>query len=337
MSNPDYSHPTVAGKDILITGGSGFVGSHLLERLLRENANVAIVARTRGKLDALRPDDQYRFFSCDLQSPDETKAVMSAFEPEIVFHLAAHPDSRESFEQAAASIRSNVLCTLNVLEAFRNCHGKLFIYGDSCKVYGDADVPYREDMAMQPISSYAIAKAAGWQFCNLYRHVHGVDSVSVRPTMIHGPRQAYNLVSYVVDCVLNGKEAVVLDGGSQTRDLLAVEDAIEAYVLVARRGRTLSGHVINIGGGWERSVAQLARMVLDILGSKIPVISAPERTRPTEMQRSFCDNAEAERLLGWRPALDLQMALEKTVAALVQNQVERTTALLPISPAASAA
>ena len=331
------SHTSLAGKKVLVTGGSGFIGSHLVGRLLRDNASVAVVSRTRGKLAALHADDRYQFFSCDLQDAGQSRAAFKAFVPEVVFHLASHGDRRENFEQAQSSVRSNVLCTLNVLDAFRECGGELFVYGDSCKVYGDAEVPYRENMAMRPGSSYAIAKAAGWDFCNLYRRVHGVPSVSIRPTIIHGDRQPYNLVSYVVDCVLQGKDAVVLDGGAQTRDLLSVEDAVEAYVLAAHRGPDLAGRVINIGGGCERTIAELARMVLDILDSKIPVVASPERTRATEMQRSFCDNAEARQLLDWQPMHDLQTSLEKTVAALLENQGEPGPKSGPLARAASAA
>lgn len=327
---------SLAGRKALVTGGSGFIGSHLVEYLLRAGATVAVVSRTRGKLEGLLDAAQYSFFACDLQDRNRTDTAVTSFQPEIVFHLASHPDGRESIEQATAALQCNAVSTLNILEAFRKCSGELFIYCDSCKVYGDGQVPYRENMPMQPVSSYAIGKAAGWHLCTSYQNVYGVPCVSIRPTMIHGPRQGFNLITYVMRCVLDGKTEVLLDGGTQTRDLLSADDAIEAFVSAACRGRSVAGNVINIGGGCEKSVAELAHLVLDILDSHIPVICSPGRTRPTEMQRSYCDNVEAARYLGWRPAMELRPALEKTIAALMQGMVEGTATASSLMSSAAA-
>jgi nucleoside-diphosphate-sugar epimerase len=336
MVDFDLSRFSLAGKKVLITGGGGFVGSHLVEYLLRKNAVVAVMSRTRGKLKGLIDESQYMFFSCDLLDRNGTDAAVASFQPEIVFHLASHPDHRESVEQATASLQCNALSTLNILESFRKTNGELFVYGDSCKVYGEGHVPYRESMPMNPVSSYAIGKAAGWHLCTSYLSVHGVATVSIRPTMIHGPRQGFNLITYVVNCVLDGKREVILDGGSQTRDLLWVEDAIQAFALAACKGRCLAGNVINIGGGCEQSIEELARTVLEILDSHIPVVCCPARVRPTEMQRSYCDNAEAERYLDWRPTIDLRTALQKTIAALMQDAVEETSVTRSVISSAAA-
>jgi UDP-glucose 4-epimerase len=210
--------------------------------------------------------------------------------------------------------------TLNILEAFRLVSGDLFVYGDSCKVYGNCDVPYLEATPAQPLSSYAIAKYAGWQLCELYSRVHNVSAVSIRPTMIYGPRQSFNLISFVVDCVLDGKCEVVLDGGSQTRDPLYLDDAVEAFVSAAGLGSRLSRRVANIGGGNERSVLQLAKLVLEIMDADLRVVEAPARTRPTETKRSYCDNQESREMLGWQPQVSLREGLSKTIQYLVQSR-----------------
>jgi UDP-glucose 4-epimerase len=328
--------PRLEGKRVLVTGGSGFIGSHLVEGLLDDGCTVAAVAHAPGRLAFLNHAKSFLFFSCELLNFNEVQRVLSTFEPEIVIHLAAHPDGREDYEQARACIQNNLSITLNVLEAFRLSAGECFIYGDSCKVYDGREAPHHCGSVMRPLSSYGIAKRAGWEICDLYRRVHGVATISVRPTMIHGPRQPFNLISYVVECVLKGKSAVVLDGGDQTRDLLFVKDAVDAYLRILAFGNELAGRVIHLGGGCELRIADIARMVLDIMGSDLPVVAAPERTRPTELFRSSCNNDEAFAWLGWRPSLDLHTALEKTVHDLTHLYRERAVAVPAMMSASKA-
>lgn len=323
--SPRKNTNVLTGKRALVTGASGFIGSHLVERLVQDQVIVAAVARTKGKLQLLNLQDSYFFFPCDLLQAREIEEVVKRFAPQIIFHFAASSDAGESASQALRCVNNNVVATLNLLEAFHLCGGELFVYGDSIKVYGDSCVPYREAMPMRPISSYGISKAAGWELCNLYRRVHGVPTVSVRPTMMHGPRQSYNLVNFVVDCVVQKRPELVLQGGAQTRDLLFIEDAIEALLLVSEAGTKLSGRVINIGGGEERSVADLTRMMLDIMGSNQRIVLSPESMRPTDMRRSFCDNAEAAEILGWYPKFPLAKALEVTIADLFSPRTKVTT------------
>ena len=302
-----------------MTGASGFLGSALVRRLVSEHAVVGALSRTMGRLSE-SAGEGFEFFQCDLSDAQVTARMMAAFEPEIVFHFAAHPDGGETFSHAQKCIQANTLMTLNALEAFRLASGELFVYGDSCKVYGNCDVPYLEAMPAQPISSYAIAKSAGWQLCDLYSRVHNLSAVSIRPTMIYGPRQSFNLISFVVNCVLDGKREVVLDGGSQTRDPLYLDDAVDAFVSAAGLGSTLSRRVVNIGGGNEHSVLQLAKLVLEMMDADLRVVEAPGRTRPTETKRSYCDNHESRELLGWQPDVSLREGLTRTIQYLIQSR-----------------
>jgi len=307
------------GSRVLVTGASGFIGSHLVEQLVAKQAEVTAIARTQGKLGALRAGS-FAFETCDLENRREVESVVASVRPDIIFHFAAHPDGVENFERVQDCVAVNLTGTINLLEAFRQWPGSLFVYGDSCKVYGDAAPPYRENSPLDPRSSYAIAKAAAWQFCKLYHSVHGVNVISVRPTMIYGPRQSYNLITYVVNCVLQQKPQVLLDGGWQTRDPLFIEDAVEAILLMPARAERLAGRVMNLSGGCERTVVEIATAVLDVMGSRIPVIAVPRKMRPTEMQRCYGDNAEAAELLQWSPQLDLHSGLQVTIADLVHSR-----------------
>jgi len=309
----------LAGKRVLVTGASGFLGFAVVRRLLSQQAIVTALSRSLGRLSEI-PGGGFEFAQCDLSNARESVRTMAAFEPEILIHFAAHPDARESFSHAEKCIQANTLTTLNALEAFRLSSGKLFIYGDSCKVYGNCDMPYCEALPAQPISAYAIAKSAGWQLCELYSRIHELQTVSIRPTMIYGPRQSFNLISFVVDSVLDGKSEIVLDGGSQTRDPLYVDDAVAAFLSAAVLGPDLSGRVVNIGGGNERSVIEITELVLEVMDADLKVVEAPGRTRPTEMKRSYCDNKESLRMLGWEPRVSLREGLTRTIQYLVESR-----------------
>jgi nucleoside-diphosphate-sugar epimerase len=315
----------LAGRRVVVTGASGFIGSHLVERLAVEGAVVGALSRGLGRLAEIADRDSFTFLPCDLTDAREARAAIGDFAPEILFHFASQPDARESFEHTSDSMEVNVIGTLNAVEALRAGGGTTVIYGDSCKVYGGhADVPYREATPTVPNSSYAISKLAGWQICQLYSAVHGLVAVTARPTLIHGPRQGYNLITFVVDCLLRKDSEISLDGGSQTRDPLFIADAVDALVAIAERAPSLAGRVINLGGGRETSVEELTRLIVQLAGGCATVACRPRHARVTEMWRSYCDNAEAESMLGWQPRTSLAAGLEQTITYLISQRAQRT-------------
>ena len=328
---------SLQGKRILVTGASGFIGASLVEKFLAADAMVCAVSRTKGRLSEIAGQERCEFVSCDLTRETETTRLFEKFAPQIVFHFASHPDGRECYAQARRAIETNLLGTLNTLEGFRlmGDAAELFVYGDTSKVYGDGEVPYRAGMPIKPLSSYAIAKASGWQLCQLYERLYNTPSVAVRPTLIYGPRQSFNLISFVIECVLGGKKEVTLDGGSQTRDPLFIEDALEAFFAVAFHNRTLAGNVINIGGNSECSVSEIAEMIVELMGARTPVVSIEHGVRPTDTRRSYCDNHEAAQLINWRPRTSLLKGLRLTIEYLLDaRRNDPVTAInAPFNPA----
>jgi nucleoside-diphosphate-sugar epimerase len=310
------SYPQIAGKRILITGVSGFLGFSLAEKLLQAGAVVCGISRTKNRIRKIQDSRDFTHMVCNLESHEEVRNRILQYRPEILFHLAAHPDGREEIAHLHATVGSNIVGTINALDAFSSCGGELFVYGDSCKVYGNSDEPNREALPAQPISSYAIAKVAGWEYCKLYARLHGFAVVSVRPTLIYGPNQGNNLISYVARAVLDGKADLTLDGGTQTRAPLYIQDAIQAFMAIALKGRAVNGRIINIGGGDEISVYELARLIVRLMGSNMHVMVDMQRMRETESMRSYCDNQEAFENIGWKAQVSLQEGLKRTIKYL---------------------
>jgi nucleoside-diphosphate-sugar epimerase len=315
----------VGGRRVLVTGGSGFIGSHLCEKLAARGFEVASLSRSPGWLAVAVADGRCAHLPCDVTDAASCAAAIEAYRPHVLVHLMSHPDAGESAAQSQACIDHNVTGTLNVLEGFRRAQGGLFVYGDSTKVFGNCEVPYREASAGRPNSSYAITKAAGWQFCELYAQVHEINVCAIRPTMVYGPRQRFNLFTFLIQCVQRGDAEIRLDGGDQTRDPLYVDDAAEAYADVVAAGEAMAGRRLSIGGGEEHRVASLAARVARMLGSEQRIVTVPGKARPTEIWRSWCDNREAREALGWEPRTDLDAGLRATFDSLAPETLGAPT------------
>jgi nucleoside-diphosphate-sugar epimerase len=304
----------LTGRKVLVVGGSGFIGSRLVARLVEAGVQVAALSRSAGKLQGLVAPERYRFLECDITSAEQSRRAVLGFGPEIVYFLAGHPDAAESLEQAERCLQVNVRGLLNILDAVVSAGGKLAVIGDSSKIYGNREVPYRDDTAPDPRSSYSISKIAGWEHAKLYARLYGLAVVSIRPTLIYGPGQAHNLISAVAASAARSNEEIRLAGGSQTRAPLYIDDAVDALMRVGEAGSSLAGAVINLGGPEERSVLEIARMTVQALGREVMVSEDTSQLRATETPRSVCDNAAARRLLGWEPLTSLHEGLKKTLA-----------------------
>ena len=265
---------------VLITGVGGFIGSALVRRLVAMGVAVTASARRPGRLDPYAA--AYRYVACDLRSAEETRAVVTAADPRLVFHLAAHPDAVESGKQTQAVIQHNIMAIANVPDALMTLPAATLIYGDSAKVYGNGHVPYRSAQVLKPLSSYAVSKEAGWNLIDVYRRVHGLQAVGIRPTLVYGPGQGFNLFTYLIDAVTSGREEIALDGGSQTRDPLFIDDVVDAFVAAADRVSAVNGLNVPVGGNREMSVAEIAGLVVSVLGGRQRIQVRPGSVRPTE-------------------------------------------------------
>jgi len=311
---PDAPTTNYSGRRVLVVGGGGFIGSHLVRRLVAAGALVSVLDRSRGRLVAMCAPDAYSFVECELSQSGQTVDAVRALRPDLAFHLVAEPDGTESFEHVRASILINAVATLNVLEGLRQCGAGLVVYGGSSKVYGEVGASFHSELPLQPLSSYAIGKAAGWQLCELYRRLYGIAAVAIRPTLIYGPQQAFNIFTFVMHRILDGNHTITLAGGRQTRDPLYIDDATEAYLEAGIRGAAgCDGRVINVGGGQEVRVIDLVDQIAAIMGKKVEICENPARMRPTDTKRSWCDNREAYELLGWEPRVARADGIRRTL------------------------
>ncbi len=300
------------GRRMAVIGATGFIGSHLTEHLVRLGAKVLAVARTearRANLEAVA--DNCRFALADIRDRESIGTCLREFKPDTVFHLASNVDAEESFEQLRSSIENNTAGTANVIEAASRAGATVLVYADSCKVYGNGPVPYRRTQPEAPICSYAVGKAAGWQLCQVASAMTGMAVANVRSTSTYGPRQSPGLLGYVADCVRRG-EPVRLMGGSQTRDLLYVEDAARALAAAAAEP-VAWGQAVPVGGGCELSVVEICREAVSVLGGRVEVVADAQPPRVTEIWRSWSDNVEAREILGWSPAVSLREGLRRTL------------------------
>lgn len=304
----------LADRRVAVIGGSGFIGWHIVQRLVQMRAEVLSISRSipLDYPELRRTHPTVECVQCDLTDATRLTAVLGAYQPSVVYHMAAHPDAAETYTQMRSAVATNILGSINVLEAAQAAGAQVLVMADSTKVYGNsADVPFRETQLPAPLCSYASAKVSAWHLCKLVSALHGIQVVSLRLTFVYGPRQRWNVITYVQQCADRG-EPVRLQGGFQTRDPLYVDDAVEAFVAAAIHPEAF-GHAINIGGGSEIPVFELCRKTLDVLGSSVAIVANALEARMTEMWRSYCDNEEPRRLLGWSPRVSLVEGLTRTL------------------------
>lgn len=291
-------------KRAVITGGAGFIGSNLARALVAEGIEVAVIDNyAGGKVDGRAvPEAQYHDFDIrdSLSFPEVFQGA------DAVFHLAALPRVQDSIDHPIETARTNVEGTLVVLEAARNAGVGKLVFSSSAAVYGDQDdLPLRETAIPTPKSPYGLQKEMGEQLCRLWSSLYGLPTVSLRYFNVYGPgfdpAGAYALVvGRFLDLRRRDQALSIAGDGSHTRDYVHVSDVVRANLLAAASGTVKNGEVINIGSGRETSVAELAALI----GG--PVVYGEPRTEPA---RSAAAIDEAQRLLGWRPMVDLDAGI----------------------------
>jgi UDP-glucose 4-epimerase len=301
----------------LVTGGAGFIGSHLADRLVDEGFEILVADDlSKGHVSRLadaRARGKVKFHQVDIRTPEFAEALVN-YGPEVVFHLAAQASVTASVSGPVHDADVNVLGTINLLEACRaaDCRRVVFTSTGGA-VYGSrVRLPARETYVKKPDSPYGISKKVVEDYFRWYRDVHGIDYVIIGPSNVYGPRQdphgEAGVVAIFSRAMLDRRSPSIFGDGSQTRDYVYVEDLVDAIVRASHAG---GGMFLNVGTGVETDVNALYRMIATAAGfTEAPVYEAP---RPGEVQRSVLDATAATDALGWQPFTSLPDGIERTV------------------------
>lgn len=300
---------------MLVTGATGFIGSHLTRRLVTEGAEVHALTSTVSsvfplRLLALRED--ITLHGGNLNDGGAMSALVERCEPEIVFHLGAYTHVGKSWERVDECIQTNVQGTVNLLQAVARRGVRRFVYTSTSEVYGPIAVPFSEEAAVDPISPYSASKYAGELFSRLFTRGSGVPVVVVRPFNAYGPAQSPDRVIPEIIVTALRRERLAMTEGRQTREFNYVEDLVEGFCRAAT-APTVEGEILNIGGGEEVSMRELARRILSLMGDPITPEFGGLPERPTEIAAMRSDVAKARRMIGLPPMRPLDEGLQATI------------------------
>ena len=247
----------------IVTGGAGFIGSHLVDKLIEQGVEVTILDNlSTGKKQNINPKAE--FIDCDIFKDTYGDLIFLLNGADTVFHLAAKTTVQESIEKPSLYNNINVVGTLNLLEAAAAMKVKRFIFSSSSSVYGNAKVPTSEDHPLNPISPYALNKLIGEQYCKLYSEIYNIDTVCLRYFNVYGDRmnnEGYKLVFPIFkEQILDNKPLTINNDGEQRRDFIHVDDIVRANILVAKHKNNFNGDIYNVGNGKSYSINEIADM-----------------------------------------------------------------------------
>ena len=303
----------------LVTGGGGFIGSHLVERLLRDGHRVRVLDNfATGRRESLVPMlDDIELIEGDIQSYERVHNAVRGCE--LVFHLAALPSVPRSVQDPLTSNASNVIGTLNVLLAARDEGVRRVVFASSSSVYGaNRELPKREAMPALPIAPYGVAKLAAEGYCRAFHEVYGMETVALRYFNVFGPRQdplsqyAAVIPRFITAC-LEDRRPVVYGDGEQSRDFTYIDNAVNANLLAAE-AEGVGGETFNIACGERTTLNQLLQAIQGLTGREIEAEYLPPR--PGDVPHSLADVSHARSRLGYEVDVDLNAGLELTVRHL---------------------
>jgi UDP-glucose 4-epimerase len=298
-------------RSAIVTGGSGFIGSHLVDALVSRGVAVTVVDLVEPAASVKNEQATYRV--ADIRSDAMTNLFLGVM-PDVVFHLAAHVDDRASVLNPVLNAEHNVLGTLHVLEASRKAGVKRFVFAGTGIAYGRADViPTPESAVSKPLTPYAVSKLTCERYLKCYESVHGLSWMSLRFANVYGPRQdgskECGAIAIFTKRILAGESVMVNNDGETTRDYVYVHDVIQACLAAAD---SVANEVVNIGTAQQTSTAQLLELVETAVGTSTEHLARPEVK--DEVKHCALAIEKARKLLNWAPEMQLKNGIPETVA-----------------------
>ncbi len=307
----------MAAARFLVTGGAGFIGSHLVEALVRRGERVRVLDNfvTGRRANLAEVADDVEIVEGDARDPDAVRRAVTGMD--YVLHQAALASVQWSVDDPLTTHAANATGTLQVLDAARRAGVRRVLYAASAAAYGDdPTLPKHEDLPPRPLSPYAAAKLAGEHYCAAFARSYGLETVCLRYFNIYGPRQNpasqyASVVPRFITAMLRGEPPTIYGDGTQSRDFTYVDDVVQANLL-ALEAREANGEPINVASGVRYSLLDLVATLNAVLGTRLTPRHAPRRAG--DVWHSQASIARAERVLGYRPRVALAEGLRRTVA-----------------------
>lgn len=297
---------------VLVTGGAGFIASHIVDELIKLYHDVCIVDNlSSGKVKNI--NEEAKFYNCDITDKDKLKLIFEIQGPEIVIHHAAQIDVQTSLRKPAFDAENNIVGTINILECCREFGIRKIIYPSSAAVYGNPRyLPVDENHPVDPISFYGISKHTPEHYIKAYAQLYDIKYTIFRYANVYGIRQdpkgEGGVISIFVDKLLNNETPFIFGDGEQTRDFIYVKDIVQANILALRKG---DNEVLNISTNKAIKINGLFKVMKDISGSIASFIY--KEARKGDVMHSYLDNKRAEEKLGWKVEFGLKEGLTKTI------------------------
>ena len=306
---------------VLVTGGSGFIGSHLTERLAALGAELTVLQEYTshndpGSLKFLPKSvlSGIKLVPGDLRDPDVLKKAVR--KQDVIFHLGALVSIPYSYANPEEVFQVNALGTLNLLLEARDSGARKIVIVSTSEVYGTAIyAPIDEKHPLQAQSPYSASKIAAEKLAESFHNTYGLPVAVIRPFNAYGPRQSDRAIIPTIIIQALKSKVIKLGSLAPRRDLNYVGDTVDGFIKTAESPRSV-GDVLNIGSGRDVSVGELARMILSIMGREAKIVTTSSRKRPhkSEVLRLLCDNRKARKLIGWKPRTSLEAGLKSTIA-----------------------
>ncbi len=308
----------------LVTGGAGFIGSHLVDALLARGETVRVVDNfaTGSRAYIQSVCERIAFYEVDITDLEALREPMQGVD--YVLHQAAIPSVPRSVDDPLQTHAACATGTLNVLIAARDARVKRVIYAASSSAYGDIEGTYKsEDMPPRPLSPYAVAKLVGEQYCQVFYTVYGLETVALRYFNVFGPRQDPNspysaVIPLFIKAMLAGESPTIFGDGRQSRDFTYIENVVQGNLLACKADGRVAGKVINLACGGSINLLDLIAAINALLGTHIEPIFAPPRAG--DVKHSCADIRLAQELLGFEPTVSFQEGLRRTLAWLKAAQ-----------------
>ena len=299
---------------VLVTGGAGFIGSHVVDRLLTEDLDVVVLDNLQeGREENLNDhlgEDNFRFVHGDIRDVNLVRDLVK--DVDIVIHHAALVSVPKSIENPVLTDDVNVRGTLNLLKASTDSDVKRFIHASSCAVYGETEgLPLKEDERLRPLSPYGVSKLAAEQYMRVFYEIFGLETICLRYFNAYGPRQVQSECSGVITHFLRNlrenRSMVIFGDGKQTRDFVHVRDIVEANVLTLERN-DIAGETFNIATGVPTTINKLAKILIEVTRKNVKLVHS--ELRKGDIKHSYADVSKAKKKLQYTPKISLKEGLE---------------------------